>query len=52
MSETISRSEAPGILYVVYDDDPADPVVTTTDEDAAYELADERDYRVVTYEKA
>ena len=52
MSDTpIAREDAPSILYAVFTDGNY-PEITTEDEDAAYELADDIDGRVVTYEKA
>lgn len=53
MTDTIAREDTPEIMYAVFTDgDTYAPFVTTPDEDTAYDLADDRAGRVVTYEKA
>lgn len=48
---TVSSENTPDTLYVVFADDKHVPEVTTRDEIAARELADDRGWVVVTYQK-
>lgn len=48
---TVKKSETPDTLYAVFGEDPDIPNITTRDETAAFGLARERDWRVVTYQK-
>lgn len=48
---TVSSEDTPDTLYAVFADDKHVPEVTTRDETAARELADDRGWVVVTYQK-
>lgn len=48
---TVSPEDTPDTLYTVFADDEHVPEVTTRDETAARELADDRGWVVVTYQK-